>query len=225
MTTAPARSLPARTASRAAGWGSIVAFGLGLALAWAGGAAAAPSGPQVSLDLGADGQRISTAVELLVLFTLLSLAPSIVIGVTAFVRIAIVLGFLRQAVGTPQMPPNQVVISLALFLTFFVMMPTLRLVNEQGVQPYVEERVTALEAVEKGFQPLREFMLRQTREKDLALFVGISGRPRPDSPAELAPEVVIPAFLVSELKRVASVTATCIGMLVVLAILQRLQQG
>jgi flagellar biosynthetic protein FliP len=136
----------------------------------------------------------------MLLFTLLSFAPAILIGVSAFVRIAIVLAFVRQAVGTQQMPPNQIILALSLFLTFFVMMPTLQQVNQEAVQPYLHESTPPVEALEKGFQPLRAFMLRQTREKDLALFLGISQHARPDTPADVPPEVVIPAFMISELK-------------------------
>jgi len=156
--------------------------------------------PQVSFEMGGNADGLSTSIQLMVLFTLLSFAPAILIGVSAFVRIVIVLAFVRQAVGTQQMPPNQVIVALALFLTFFVMMPTLRQVNEEAVQPYLQESAAPVEALERGFQPLRSFMLRQTREKDLALFLGISQRPRPDTPADVPPEVVIPAFMISELK-------------------------
>ena len=164
------------------------------------GASGAAGGPLVSLDLGGDGERLGTGIELVILFTLLSFAPALLIGLSAFVRIAIVLAFLRQAVGTQQMPPNQVVVALALFLTFFVMTPTLRLINEAAVVPYLEEKATATEAVEHGFVPLRSFMLRQTREKDLALFLGMGGKERPKTIDEVPAEVVIPAFMISELK-------------------------
>lgn len=163
-------------------------------------AAAAASGPQLSLDLGGEGDRLSSGLQLMILFTMLSFAPAILIGLSAFVRIAIVLSFLRQAVGTQQMPPNQVVVALALFLTFFVMTPTFRLIQHDAVTPYLEEKVGAVEAVEAAFQPLRDFMLRQTRQKDLALFLGLGGQERPESPADVPAEVVIPAFLISELK-------------------------
>ncbi len=156
--------------------------------------------PQLSLELGAGGDGMATSIQLVLLFTLLSFAPAILIGVSAFVRIVIVLAFMRQAVGTPQMPPNQVVIALALFLTFFVMMPTLREVNEQAVVPYLEHSAPPLEALRAGFEPLRAFMMRQTREKDLALFLGISHQARPATQADVPPEVVVPAFLISELK-------------------------
>jgi flagellar biosynthetic protein FliP len=155
--------------------------------------------PQLSFELGgSDG--MATSIQLVLLFTLLSFAPAILIGVSAFVRIVIVLAFMRQAVGTPQMPPNQVVIALALFLTFFVMMPTLREVNAEAVVPYLEQSTPPLEAISKGFVPLRAFMMRQTREKDLALFLGIGHQPRPTTQADVPPEIVVPAFLISELK-------------------------
>lgn len=155
--------------------------------------------PQLSLEVGGE-DNVATGIQLVVLLTLLSFAPAIVIGLSAFVRIVIVLAFVRQAVGTQQMPPNQVIVALALFLTFFVMMPTLRQVNEKAVEPYLEEEVTPVEALEAGFKPLRSFMLRQTREKDLALFMGIGGRERPETSADVPADVVVPAFLISELK-------------------------
>lgn len=194
----PARA--ARTSGRpsAARWVALPAV-LAVALALAT-AAQAASGPQLSLDLGGEGDRLSSGLQLMILFTMLSFAPAILIGLSAFVRIAIVLSFLRQAVGTQQMPPNQVVVALALFLTFFVMTPTFRLIQREAVTPYLEEKVGAVEAVEAAFQPLRDFMLRQTRQKDLALFLGLGGQERPESPADVPAEVVIPAFLISELK-------------------------
>jgi len=157
--------------------------------------------PALSVAVGeADGDRLAMTVQLVLLFTLLSFAPAILIGMSAFVRTVIVLSFVRQAVGTQQMPPNQVIIALALFLTSFVMMPTLRQVHQAAVVPYLEEDSSAVEALGAGFAPLRDFMLRQTREKDLALFLGIGNHPRPATPADVPAEIVIPAFLISELK-------------------------
>jgi flagellar biosynthetic protein FliP len=156
--------------------------------------------PNLSLELGGSGDGLATSIQLVLLFTLLSFAPAILIGISAFVRIVIVLAFVRQAVGTQQMPPNQVIVALALFLTFFVMMPTLRQVNQDAIVPYLEESAPPLQTIERGFQPLRAFMLRQTREKDLALFLGISDRARPATAGDVPPEVVIPAFMISELK-------------------------
>jgi flagellar biosynthetic protein FliP len=160
----------------------------------------AAGGPSLALDLGSDTDRWGTGIQLVVLFTLLSFAPAMLIGLSAFVRIVIVLAFVRQAVGTQQMPPNQVVLALALFLTFFVMMPTFREINHDAVEPYLEESLPPVEAMQRGFAPLRKFMLRQTREKDLALFLGINGGDRPAEASEVPADVVIPAFLISELK-------------------------
>ncbi|MEO6027927.1 MAG: flagellar type III secretion system pore protein FliP [Candidatus Binatia bacterium] len=159
--------------------------------------------PAFSLEFGGSGNGtdgLSTSLQLMLLFTALSFAPAIMIGVTAFVRIVIVLAFMRQAVGTQQMPPNQVIVALALFLTFFVMMPTLREVNQTAIQPYLKDDAAPVDTLARGFQPLRAFMLRQTREKDLELFLGVSGHERPETPADVPPEVVIPAFMISELK-------------------------
>lgn len=163
--------------------------------------ALAAAAPALSLEVGGNStDGLSTSLQLMLLFTLLSFAPAIMIAVTAFIRIVIVLSFVRQAVGTQQMPPNQVIVALALFLTFFVMMPTIREVHQSAVEPYMKHDAPAFETLERGFQPLRSFMLRQTREKDLALFLGVSGRERPATPADVPPEVVIPAFMISELK-------------------------
>ena len=191
-------AIGATAAARAGKAAAVVAL-IGAALVgWAGSAHAAL--PQLSFELGGNGDGVSTSIQLVLLFTLLSFAPALLIGVSAFVRIVIVLAFMRQAVGTPQMPPNQVMIALALFLTFFVMMPTLREVNAEAVVPYLEQGAPPLEAMSKGFEPLRAFMMRQTREKDLALFLGISPQTRPATQADVPPEIVVPAFLISELK-------------------------
>ena len=155
--------------------------------------------PTVSLQVGGD-QHVASSVQIVALLTLLSLAPAILITLTAFVRIVIVLSFLRQAVGTQSMPPNQVIVSLALFLTFFVMLPTLREINERALGPYQREEIGDGEAVQRAYDPLRRFMLRQTREKDLALFIGASGAPRPAEPSDVPPQALLPAFLISELK-------------------------
>ena len=155
--------------------------------------------PGVSLQLDG-GEGLATPVKIVALLTVLSLAPAVLITVTAFVRIVIVLSFLRQAVGTQAMPPNQVIVSLALFLTFFVMLPTLREINEQAFGPYQREEIGDSAAIARAYVPLRRFMLRQTREKDLALFVGATGSARPVTPDDVPPQVLLPAFLISELK-------------------------
>jgi flagellar biosynthetic protein FliP len=156
--------------------------------------------PSVSLQIGQGDERVATSLQIVALLTVLSLAPAILVSLTAFVRIVIVLSFLRQAVGTQSMPPNQVVVSLALFLTFFVMLPTLHEINDQSLTPYREEQIGDAEAFQRAYDPLRRFMLRQTREKDLALFVGATAAPRPSEPSDLPPQVLMPAFLISELK-------------------------
>lgn len=156
--------------------------------------------PSVSLQIGQGDERVATSLQIVALLTILSLAPAILVSLTAFVRIVIVLSFLRQAVGTQSMPPNQVIVSLALFLTFFVMLPTLREINEQSLTPYRDQQIDDAEAFQRAYDPLRRFMLRQTREKDLALFVGATSAPRPAGPSDLPPQVLMPAFLISELK-------------------------
>lgn len=180
-------------------WRLVLGLALAVGILLLPAIAAAAGTPQLSLEVGGE-DNIATGIQLVILLTLLSFAPAIVIGLSAFVRIVIVLAFVRQAVGTQQMPPNQVIVALALFLTFFVMMPTLRQVNETAVEPYMEEEVSPIEAIERGFQPLRSFMMKQTREKDLALFLGIGGRDRPETAADVPADVVVPAFLISELK-------------------------
>ncbi|WP_447973781.1 flagellar biosynthesis protein FliQ [Nitrospira sp. Kam-Ns4a] len=141
-----------------------VVTGVGAGSAWAG-------SPSLTLDLGGGPGATATVIQLLALLTVLSLAPAFFIMVTAFTRIVIVLAFLRQAIGAPQVPPNQVLISLALFLTFFVMAPVWDRVSETALQPFLAEQITHEEALARGLVPIREFMLRQVREKDLELFV------------------------------------------------------
>ncbi len=147
------------------------------------------------------GQGVAgTGVALLALLTLLSLAPALLMMVTAFTRIVVVLALLRNAIGVPQLPPNQIIIGLALFLTAFIMAPQWRAIHETAVQPYLRGEITEAEAFQRGQQPIREFMLRQTREQDLALFVRLSGSPQPNTVDDVPTYVVIPAFIISELK-------------------------
>jgi flagellar biosynthesis protein FliP len=159
-----------------------------------------PTGLLPSLSVAIGGERLTTPLQVVALLTLLSLAPAVLVTLTAFVRIVIVLSFLRQAVGTQSMPPNQVVVSLALFLTAFVMMPVAREINTQALLPYQASEISDADALGRAWQPLRQFMLRQTREKDLALFVGATGAARPATADEITPQVLLPAFLISELK-------------------------
>lgn len=157
---------------------------------------AASADPGISLTVGGGG---SAPVKLFLLFTALSFASALLVSVTSFTRIVIVLSFLRQALGTPQLPPNQVVIGLALVLSAFVMGPTANRVWNEGLGPYLDDRIQPAAAVDRASGPLREFMLRQTREQDLQLFYEISNRPRPTRGEEIPMTVVMPAFMVSEL--------------------------
>jgi flagellar biosynthetic protein FliP len=139
-------------------------------------------------------------LQILALLTVLSVAPAFFIMVTAFTRIVIVLSFLRQAMGTQQVPPNQILISLALFLTFFVMTPVWQAVYGNALQPLFAEQISQEEALTRGMVPIREFMLKQVREKDLELFVELAKLPKPATVDELPTHVIIPSFILSELR-------------------------
>ncbi len=167
--------------------------------------------PRVGIEVGGaqNPQQVSTTLQLLFLLTILSLAPAILIMVTSFTRIVVVLGLLRQALGTQQMPPNQVLVGLALFLTFFVMAPTYNEVNQQALRPYLDKRIGHEEAFNRALVPVRKFMFAQTREKDLGLFVHLSKIPAPRNSDDVPTYVLIPAFMISELK-----TAFQIGFLI-----------
>ncbi|MEN6319157.1 MAG: flagellar type III secretion system pore protein FliP [Syntrophaceae bacterium] len=167
--------------------------------------------PTINLNIGGAGEsgQVSTVLKLLILLTVLALAPSILIMLTSFTRIVIVFSLLRSALGTQQMPPNQIIIGLSLFLTFFIMTPVWDKVNTQALQPYYSNQISGEKAFELSAQPVREFMLKQTREKDIALFVKISRAKRPDTPADISLNTLIPAFVISELR-----TAFQIGFLI-----------
>ena len=158
----------------------------------------------LSADVAAAGSAgavtVSTPLQLALLLTVVTLLPAILTMVTAFTRIVIVLSFVRNAIGTPQTPPTQVVIGLSLILTFFVMVPAWNTVNAEAVQPYLEGRITHQEAYERGVVPVREFMLEQTREKDLSLFVYLAKMEQPETPDDIPTYVLVPAFVISELK-------------------------
>jgi len=158
-------------------------------------AAALADGP-LSIQVQGGG---SAPVKLFLLLTALSFATALLVSVTSFTRIIIVLSFLRQALGTQQLPPNQVMLGLALVLSFFVMQPTANKVYADALQPYLEEKISHTEALEKASGPVRDFMLRQTRDADLALFYEISGRERPSAKEVMPMSVVMPAFMISEL--------------------------
>ncbi len=165
-------------------------------------AQAAPIVPRITVgvDAAENPEDVALSLQILILLTILSLAPAILVMMTSFTRIVVVLSFVRNALATNQMPPNQVLIGLALFLTFFVMAPTWQTVNETALQPYLQGELPQREALDRGIVPIREFMVRNTREKDLELFVSLSKTPRPDSPTDVPTHVVVPAFVISELK-------------------------
>jgi flagellar biosynthetic protein FliP len=143
---------------------------------------------------------MGSALKIVILMTVLSLAPAILMLLTSFTRIVIVLGFLRQAIGANQAPANQILVGLAVFLTMVVMAPTFTRINTDAVQPLLNEQIGQREAFEKAQVPLKEFMLRQVREKDIALFLDLTQTPVPGSPEELPMLVVVPAFVIGELK-------------------------
>ncbi|AHF10609.1 flagellar biosynthesis protein FliP [Dehalobacter restrictus DSM 9455] len=150
----------------------------------------------MTLDAGQTG----SAVQILLLVTVLSFAPAILVLMTSFTRIVVVLSFVRNALGTQTLPPTQVIIGLSLFLTFFVMMPTFNEINTHALQPYMKTQITKEEALDKAEQPLRTFMFKQTREKDLALFVNMAKIEQPKTYGDIPTYVLIPAFVISELK-------------------------
>ena len=149
---------------------------------------------------GTDPGNVSTSVRLLLLLTIFSLAPSILILMTSFTRIIIVLSFVRTSLATQQMPPNQVLIGIALFLTFFIMAPTLAEINEEALSPLLSEEITLEEAYEKASLPVKEFMARHTRQKDLELFMEYSQMEQPETIEEVPLTTLVPAFAISELK-------------------------
>ncbi len=160
--------------------------------------------PDIDLQIGggdpADPQGLSSALQLVMLLTVLSLAPAILIMLTSFTRIIVVLSFVRSSLATQQMPPNQILIGLALFLTFFVMAPVLQEVNNNALQPFMKGEIDQQTAFTQGMDPLRSFMFKQTREKDLALFVSLSQMERPRNFSDIPNYVLIPSFIISELK-------------------------
>jgi len=180
---------------------SLASGGAGLALL---ALTAAPAVAQMlQLDLGseADGSTAGRLIQLVALITILSLAPSILVMFTSFTRIVVVLSFLRSALGIQQTPPNSVLISLALFLTAFIMMPTLQTIYDDAIQPMVVEDITEMEALERATGPVRDFMLGHVREQDLRLFLDLSDAGPVATPDETPMRSLIPAFMISELRR------------------------
>jgi len=183
-------------------WLWVLAAALLLTGCAADGANVAGSSDSVALTLSVpDGTgSLSNSVQMMLLLTGLAFLPSVLILMTGFVRIVVVLSSLRTAIGVPMLPPNQVIIGLALLLSFFVMAPTLGQMNDNAVQPYLAGDLDIQQALTVGAEPLREFMFRQVGEKDLALFVYLSGSDRPQSMADIPTYVLMPAFIISELK-------------------------
>jgi flagellar biosynthetic protein FliP len=149
---------------------------------------------------GEDGGGLSTTIQILLLLTVLALAPSIVIMTTSFIRVVIVLGFLRQALGTHQMPPSQLLMGMALILTMFVMSPVISQVHDNALGPYMKGEINQQQLYEEGSKPVRAFLLNQTREKDLALFVKFSGMDKPETRDDIPLHVLVPGFILSELR-------------------------
>jgi len=157
--------------------------------------------PIVGVTLGDGSEPVgASALSLLLLITVLSLAPAILVLMTSFTRIVIVLGFVRTSLGTQQMPPNQVIIGLALFLTLFIMSPTLSQVNEQALQPYLKGEITQTDALQKASVPMKEFMYKHTREKDLLLFMNYTKTEKPKTFQDIPITVLIPSYALSEIK-------------------------
>jgi len=170
--------------------------------------------PNVSLNIGGNVDqpgKTAAVIQLLFALTVLSLAPAILLMMTSFTRLVVVLSLVRHALGTQQMPPNQVIVGLAFFLTFFIMAPVWQKVNQDALIPYSDEQITGEQAFALASAPIKDFMLKQTREKDLALFVKIAREKRPEKASEISLSVVIPAFIISELK-----TAFQIGFMIYL---------
>lgn len=160
------------------------------------------------------GQTYSITIQILALMTVLTVLPALLLTMTSFTRIMIVLSLLRQALGTAQVPSNQILLGLSLFLTVFIMMPVFDKVNTEAVQPYLEEKIDVTTAIEKASAPFRQFMLKQTRETDLELFIRISGKEGIESPEDTPFSLLLPAYVTSELK-----TAFQIGFLIFLPFL------
>ena len=159
--------------------------------------------PTLSLGVkdAATPAEVSTALQVLLVLTILSVAPAILLMTTAFTRIIIVLSFVRQAMGTQSTPPNQILLGLALFLTFFIMAPTFNSINTEALQPYMAEKITQQQAMQRSVEVMRDFMFSQVQESELQLFIDITKEEQPAEKKDLSSMILIPAFMLSELKR------------------------
>jgi flagellar biosynthetic protein FliP len=162
--------------------------------------ARAEGGPSLSLDINGEDTKVSLPIRIIFLLTVLSLAPAVMIMVTSFTRIVVILSFLKHALGTHQMPPSQLLVGLALFLTYFTMMPVWTEVNTQALEPLRNGQITEEEALSRTADPIRVFMFKHVSEKDLGVFIDMAGLPRPENKEEVPTYVLIPAFITSELK-------------------------
>jgi flagellar biosynthetic protein FliP len=162
---------------------------------------AASAAPGLSIELGAGTEGVSTGIQIMVLLTVLSVAPSILLMTTSFVRFVIVFGMLRTALGLGQLPPTQVLIGLSLILTFVVMQPTFQRINDDALQPLLSREINEIEFLDKAKKPLRDFMLAQTSETEIGMALKVSNRPQPETVDELPSEVLIMSFMLSELKK------------------------
>jgi len=163
--------------------------------------AADAAAQDISINFGQGAGLTERVIQLIALLTVLSLAPSILVMVTSFTRIVVVLSLLRTALGTATAPPNSVIISLALFLTAFVMGPAFQRAYDVGIRPLVNNEITVEQAFERSSEPFRGFMIKNVRDKDLALFMDLAREPRPDKPEDISLRILVPAFMISELKR------------------------
>ncbi|MGA0163331.1 MAG: flagellar type III secretion system pore protein FliP [Bdellovibrionota bacterium] len=154
----------------------------------------------VSMNGATQPEQLSTTLQLLLMLTILSLAPAILITMTSFTRFVIVFSLLRQALGVQNVPPNQVLVGLALFMSFAVMAPTIKEINEKALQPYLKNEILQKDAIEAASKPIRAFMLSHTREKDLGLFLSLSQKEKPKSVDEVSLASIVPSFIISELK-------------------------
>jgi flagellar biosynthetic protein FliP len=154
----------------------------------------------IDVDQNQSSGKVGVVMQIFLLLTVLSLAPSILVMLTSFTRIAIVLSLLRQAIGSNQIPPSQIIIGLSLFLTFFIMTPVWQTVHQEAVKPYLANEIDSKQALEKAMQPVRKFMIKQTREKDLSMMVQVAKMQRPKNIDDVPTHVLIPSFIISELK-------------------------
>lgn len=172
----------------------------GAAESAAGAESSNPFNMTFSVEAGEGSGSMSSVLKIALFMTFMTILPGLLMATTSFLRIIIVLSFVKQAMGTPQMPPNQIMAGIAIFLTMYVMAPVWTEINTNAIQPLIKKEITEKEAFNRGVEPLRNFMLQQTREDDVALFLGIAGTPKPANQADISIATIIPAFITSELK-------------------------